>query len=337
MIVEQPIAEAYAVATQLERQLLITIMLALLIMVSLGYAFGRSFITPIATLIRATQAVAQGRLDARVPVTGKDEIGRLGDAFNSMADQLDALQEDLKKKERHAMFGRIAAGLVHDLSHPIQNIGNNCKLILKMFDDRDYRETFRRTVDRELAAIKRVFEDLQNIARPIPLEHFPVDVNKSIADIVEAMRPSARHAMLELQSSLSDQPLHISGDLFALSRVYRNLLLNALQATAPQGRVSISSELRGDQVWIAVSDTGCGIPPDRLATIFEDFVTTKRRGLGLGLAITRKIVEQLGGTIAAESEVNKGTTFVLRFPAIDAPVQEQVGPLVGSETVTSDG
>ena len=71
------------------------------------------------------------------------------------------------------MFGRIAAGLVHDLSHPIQNIGNSCKLIVKMFDDLELSETFKRTVDREMVMIKRVLDDLRNIARPIPLERFP--------------------------------------------------------------------------------------------------------------------------------------------------------------------
>lgn len=327
LLVDQPVSEAYAVATQIERQLIATIALALFIMVSLGYGWGRSLINPIAALIRATQAISEGRLDARVPVKGKDEIGQLGDAFNSMADRLVTLQEDLKKKERLAMFGRIAAGLVHDLSHPIQNIGNSCKLILKMPEDRDYRETFRRTVDRELASIKRVFEDLRNIARPIPLEYFPVEINKSISDIVEAMRPSAKHAMLELDAMLPNEALYINGDLFALGRVFRNLLLNAFQATAPRGRVSISTGLDGEQVRITISDTGCGIPPERLATVFEDFVTTKRQGLGLGLAIARKIVEQLGGTISAESEVNKGTTFVLRFPAITAPPVEAAGPI----------
>jgi signal transduction histidine kinase len=78
--------------------------------------------------------------------------------------------------------------------------------------------------------------------------------------------------------------------------------------------VGIAIEARDNRVQVRVSDTGCGIPPDRIGAIFEDFVTTKRRGLGLGLAISKKIVEQLGGQIAVTSEVGKGTTFVLDFP-----------------------
>ncbi|MDQ3168866.1 MAG: ATP-binding protein, partial [Acidobacteriota bacterium] len=209
-------------------------------------------------------------------------------------------------------------GLVHDISHPIQNIGNSCKLILKMYDDLEYRDLFRRTVDRELAAIKRVLDDLRNVARPIPLEHFPLDLNRSLAEVVETMRPVADTAGLTLNTSFTPATPYISGDVFALGRVYRNLILNGMQATAPGGDVTVTTESLGERVRVRIADTGCGIPADRLPKIFDDFVTTKRRGLGLGLAISRKIVEQLDGSIAVASEVGRGTTFTLEFPATKA-------------------
>jgi signal transduction histidine kinase len=314
VMVEQPTAEAFALATAFQRQLLAAIALALLGTVVLGWTWARSFITRIFALTSATRAIAEGRMDERVSIGGRDEIHQLGDAFNSMADRLVELQEDVRKQERQAMFGRIAAGLVHDLSHPIQNIGNSCKLIVKMFDDLEYRETFRRTVEREMVMIKRVLDDLRNIARPIPLERFPVEINRSVSEAVEAMQPHADTAGVLLRAGLSEEPAYIEGDVFALGRVYRNLILNAIQATAPGGTIVVRSEALEDRVNVMVEDTGCGIPADRLAAIFEDFVTTKRRGLGLGLAISRKIVEQLGGQITVTSEVGKGTTFVLGFP-----------------------
>ena len=292
--------------------------LALLGTAGLGWLWGRSFIRRIFALTKVTRAIADGRMDARVALSGHDEIRQLGDAFNSMADRLVELQEDVRKQERQAMFGRIAAGLVHDLSHPIQNIGNSCKLIQKMFEDAEYRETFKKTVDRELVIIKRVLDDLRNIARPIPLEHFVLDVNRTVREAAEAMQPHADTAGLTLQTELSAEPAFIEGDVFALGRVYRNLILNAIQATAPGGLIVVATEVRGERVQIKVYDTGCGIPAERLSAIFEDFVTTKRRGLGLGLAISKKIVEQLGGQISVASEVGKGTTFALEFPRTQA-------------------
>ncbi len=318
VVVEQPTAEAFATTHRLEHQLLAAIGLALLGTVGLGYLWGRSFIRRIFALTRVTRSIAEGKLDSRVTITGQDEIRELGDAFNSMADRLVELQDDIRKQERQAMFGRIAAGLVHDLSHPIQNIGNSCKLILKMWDDAEYRETFRRMVEREMIIVKRVLDDLRNIARPIPLERFPLDLNRAIADVVDAMQQHAETAGLTLRSELSPETVFIEGDVFALGRVYRNLILNAIQATAPGGLVVAATEVRGNRAQVRIYDTGCGIPADRLHAIFEDFVTTKRRGLGLGLAISKKIVEQLGGSISVASEVGKGTTFVLEFPRTEA-------------------
>ncbi len=318
IMVDQPVAEAFAIPLRLQNQLGFAIAAALLIMLLVGYFWGRSFIAPILALTRGTRALAAGHLDERVQVSSTDELGQLGDAFNNMADKLVELQEDVRKKERQAIFGRIAVGLVHDLSHPIQNIGNSCKLMVKMFDDLQYRQTFRTTVERELSQVKRVLDDLRNLARPLPLERFPIDVNKALSELAESMQTTAESTGLTLDTELLLGPLYVEGDLFALNRVYRNLIINALQATAPRGRVVVRTMRQDGQAVIEIADTGCGIPVERLDTIFEDFATTKRRGLGLGLAISKKIVEQLDGTIEVTSEVGLGTTFTVRFPLTKA-------------------
>jgi len=217
------------------------------------------------------------------------------------------------------MFGRIAAGLVHDLSHPIQNIGNSSRLLLRDDVDAESREMFRRTMERELGTLKHFMDELRNIVKPKPIERFAMDVNASIADIMESMRTEGERVGVALETRCAEGPLVIEGDRFALGRVYRNLITNAIQATAPGGRVSVSTARAGDRIVITVDDTGSGIPADQLSSIFDEFVTTKRRGLGLGLAISKRIVEQLDGTIAVESEVGRGTTFTMRFPASTEP------------------
>jgi signal transduction histidine kinase len=320
VIVEQPQAEAFAIPIRLQWQLGIAIAVALMVMLGVGYFSGYRFIDPILALTRSTRALAEGKLDERVNVASRDEIGQLGLAFNNMADKLVELQEDVRKKERQAMFGRISIGLVHDLSHPIQNIGNSCKLIVKMFDDIEYRETFKRTIERELIQVKRVLDDLRNVARPMPLQRFPIDMNKGLAELIESMQATAEKAGLRIETEFVFGPLYVEGDLYALNRVYRNLIMNALQATPPppRGQVVVRTLRTDDSAMIEVADTGYGIPKERLESIFEDFVTTKRRGLGLGLAISKKIVEQLDGTITVASEVGVGSTFTLRFPLTQA-------------------
>jgi signal transduction histidine kinase len=317
LVIEQPTAEAFGLARRLEGFLVLTISLALFSTIVIASFWGRSFLRPIGDLMRGTRALSEGKLQERVEIHGQDEFAQLGEAFNLMADRLATLQADAVKQERQATFGRIAAGLVHDLAHPIQNIGNNCKLMLKMYEDPEYRATFRRMVDREFSAIKRLLEDLRNLGRPIPLERFPVDVNRSLMEAAERMALLAEQSGVTLQVALGDDPIVIEGDLFALGRVYRNLLLNSVQATAPGGQITITSGTSDSgRVTIRVRDTGCGIAPERLSAIFDDYTTTKRRGLGLGLAISKKIVEQLHGSIDVESEVGRGTTFTLTFPAL---------------------
>ena len=317
MIVEQPAREADANATVLQRQLVVAISIVLLAMISIGYLFGRQFITPILILQRGTQALAAGHLDARVDIRTGDEFSNLGDAFNTMADKLVELQENVKRQERQAMFGRVAAGLVHDLSHPVQNIGNSTRLLLRDDVDQESREMFQRTIERELATLKRFMEDLRNIVKPKPIERIAMDVNGSVADMVESMRGEGDRVGVTVLASYGEGPLVIEGDPFALGRVYRNLITNAIQATGQGGQVTVTTSRAGDWVVVSFEDTGAGIPAERLSEIFEDFVTTKRRGLGLGLAISKRIVEQLDGTIAVASEVGHGTKFTLRFPARD--------------------
>jgi signal transduction histidine kinase len=317
VIVEQPTREAYANATVLQRQLVVSISIALLGMITVGYLFGRSFINPILALQRGTHDIAAGQLEARVSIRRDDELGDLGKAFNTMADRLVMLQEEVKRQERQAMFGRVAAGLVHDLSHPIQNIGNSTRLLMRDDLDVESRDQFRRTIERELQTLKRFMDDLRHVVKPKPIERFAMDINGSVAEIAESMRAEGDRNGVTLEAQYGAGPLVIEGDRFALGRVYRNLITNAIQATEPGGRVTIATGRAGDRVEIRVTDTGSGIPPERLSAIFDDFVTTKRRGLGLGLAISKRIVEQLDGTIDVQSEIGKGTAFTLRFPARD--------------------
>src|SRR6185369_12359368 len=137
-----------------------------------GYFFGRSFINPILALQRGTHDIAAGQLEARVSIDRDDELGDLGAAFNTMADRLVKLQEEVKRQERQAMFGRVAAGLVHDLAHPIQNIGNSTRLLMRDDLDAESRDQFRLTIERELQTLKRFMDDLRNIAKPTPVERF---------------------------------------------------------------------------------------------------------------------------------------------------------------------
>ena len=182
---------------------------------------------------------------------------------------------------------------------------------------------FRRTIERELTTLKRFMDDLRNVVKPKPIERFAMDVNGSVAEIVESMRAEGERNGVAVEARYAPGPLVIDGDRFALGRVLPQP--DHQRDSGDRSRAAASRSpprAPATSVEISVTDTGSGIPADRLSAIFDDFVTTKRRGLGLGLAISKRIVEQLDGTIAVESEVGRGTAFTLRFPGArrsDAP------------------
>src|SRR5204862_1033341 len=131
--------------------------------------------------------------------------------------------------------------------------------------------------ERELATLKRFLDDLRNLVKPKPIERFPMDVNIAVAEIFESMRPEGERNGVAVEARYGAGPLVIDGDRFALGRVFRNLITNAIQATAAGGQVVIATARSGERVQISGSDTGSGIPAGRLGGSFEDFVTTNRR------------------------------------------------------------
>ncbi len=195
------------------------------------------------------------------------------------------------------MFGRISIGLVHDLSHPDPEHRQQLQA--------DGEDVGRPRIPRDLQAHGRARAGADQARARRPAQRGPADAARALpARRQQGAAPSSpsrcrrrpRAPASRSRPSSSSAPLYIEGDLFALNRVYRNLITNAFQATPPRGRVVVRTLRQDEQAVIEIADTGRGIPPERLDTIFDDFVTTKRRGLGLGLAISKRMVEQLGGT-----------------------------------------
>lgn len=214
------------------------------------------------------------------------------------------------------MFGRIASGLAHDLKHPIQAIENVSRLMDTMHADAEFRQTFRRTVEREFAKINLFLENLHDLTHEVPLQPVPLALEILLRESVATFELIAAKTGVEIRLDLPQDAgtIRIQGDRNALNRVFSNLISNAIQAMPSGGRLEIAARTRAEWVEVRFQDSGMGIPPERLPSLFDDFVTTKRRGLGLGLAIVRKVVQQHFGTIEAESRVDEGTCFTVRLP-----------------------
>jgi signal transduction histidine kinase len=324
VIVEQPTAEAYAAANILQRQLIVAIAIALLAMIAAGLVLGRRFIAPIFLLQRGTQRIAEGNLDTRVTIPGEDEFHQLGDAFNSMASRLAKLQTDLLRAERETTFVKVARGLVHDLKQPLASAAAHAALLGHPKASAEDRPEATRLLTKSLRLMDQFITDLRAtyMKKPENLVPAPVHVNQSLRDVLELMEVSARERGVIVETAFAREPLVITAQKVAFERVCRNLMKNALDAMPGGGTLRVSSAVGEHRVQIVVADTGCGIAPDNLAKIFDEFMTTKEDGLGIGLALSKRFVEDFGGTIGVESEVGRGTAFTMRFPAGDDAIAE---------------
>ena len=325
IVIEQPVAEAYAPATKLSYELTVMVILFLIIIAVIGYLGGNRYILmPIQNLIEGTKEIAQGIFGKKVAINTGDEFSELAKSFNYMSEKLIELQEDIRKKEREATIGKIASGIVHDLKHPVRSIENNSKLISRLYSDEEYRKTFNNIMERELLNINRFLDDLHELSSPKPLEFVPVNPEGLVINVIESVYVEAKNSGVEIIKNLSVDGTKVLADKFALERVFKNIVMNAIQAMPNGGSLTIdchcdTESSSGEAIPflnISFQDTGIGIPPDTLKTIFEDYKTTKKKGLGLGLAISKKIINQHNGTITAESTPQKGTTFTIKLPII---------------------
>jgi signal transduction histidine kinase len=336
LVIEQPTREAYAAGTRLTYQLSALVAIFLFLMIIIGTAGGRHYIVaPIRELIQGTRAVGGGNLANKVKILSDDEFQELGEAFNVMTDRLSALKEDIRRNERAAFLGKIAGGLVHDLKHPIKNLENSSLLMIQKFNDPKVRELFSGVAKRELADLNRFLDDLLHLARPITMRPVSLSLSSLVKDLLESFRMHPQcwveepasvpvdqvfAGKVRISSQINPPDLKIMADRFSFERVLKNLMMNAIEAMPRGGMLTITARSTTNPQYlesyteILISDTGGGIPPDRLNNLFVDYTTTKRKGIGLGLAICKKIVEEHKATIRAESRLNMGTTFILRFP-----------------------
>jgi len=321
-IVEQPSGEAYFLVHRMTWQLIILATVFVISMCVIGYFGGKwQVLEPIKALIRGTRAVSSGNLQYRVPENRGDEFGELAKSFNQMTGDLMLMQDNIRRNERMAMFGRIASGLVHDLKHPVKSIENASRLMNRMYEDPDYRKTFTKTVEREFEKINSFLSNLHTLTHDIPYNPLHLKLKPLIRGIVETFETQATAESKEIILNMPDDDIIIYADKMSITRALSNIVINGIQAMTSGGRLTIEAGRRkddsGDKVVLKINDTGCGISPARVQSIFGDFVTTKRRGLGLGLALTKRILDQHGAGIRVQSEEGVGTSFEISFPVID--------------------
>jgi len=230
-------------------------------------------------------------------------------------------RESLLRSEKLATVGRLAAGLAHEVGNPLGAVAGYAELARRRVPPGADPELLD-AIDRIAAAaarIDRTVRDLLDFARPAPPALLPLDLSAAVDAALRLARVQARFKRIEVALELPLGLPRVVADEHQLSQVFLNLLLNAGDAMGGEGRVRVGARAEGRQVAVELEDAGPGIPPEDLPRIFDPFFTTKDpgKGTGLGLAISHRILEALGGEIAARNLPGGGALFTVRLRAVD--------------------
>jgi two-component system, NtrC family, sensor kinase len=299
-------------------QLLVGLGLLTLLVGALTSLYARRVLAPLTAVTDRAKAVARGDLTPRSVVATPDEIGELATTFEGMVAAIQRARAELVQAERLATIGKMAAHVTHEIRNPLSSIGLNIELL-----EEELAASAALSESRQLvAAIKSEVERLSRIAeqylsvarRPRPrLERERVE--DLVSELLAFVRPELERAGVASHVEADEGLPEVELDESQLRQALLNLIRNAREAMPKGGALTLAVRRFGPSVELCVEDTGAGIPEDVRASIFDPFFTTKQRGTGLGLAVTREIVEAHGGSIACEPRAPQGTRFRLLLPA----------------------
>jgi len=231
------------------------------------------------------------------------------------------LEEQLLNQTRLATIGATAASVGHDLRNPLQVIVNTLFLVKKKFEGMPtpLRELAEEqglveqcgTIEKQVEYMNKIVSDLQDYARPVKPELMETDIHKLINDTLSTITVPEN---IKVTTVIEEDFPKLMIDSAMIKRVLTNLATNAVQAMPDGGRLTVKASKEGETASISVEDTGVGIPAKNIEKLFQPLFTTKAKGVGLGLAVCRRMVEAHGGKIVVESKVGKGSTFIVKIP-----------------------
>ncbi len=242
----------------------------------------------------------------------KEYSERLEEMVEERARQLQHAQEKLIRQERLAVLGELAGGVGHELRNPLGVISNAVYFLrMTLKDTNEVTREYLDIISSELHNAEKIVSDLLHMSRTKMPEKEKVNVGDIIRRTMER-HPAPENVAVSID--LPAEPIPVFVDPRHLGQVLVNLVSNACQAMPEGGKLIIGARSDEKDVRIFITDTGHGIPKENISKIFEPLFTTKAKGIGLGLSVTKNLVEVNGGTIQVQSEQGKGSTFTVTFP-----------------------
>lgn len=314
-----------AVQKEAKDNLLISFVLAAVLLI-LGVAallLSYRTLNPLPELIVSLKKISDGDLDQflKVDANSKDEISLLAREYNRMLSALkerdkkiQQQQKEIVKSERLAAIGEVSAEVVHEIRNPLNSISLNVDWLEEELraSPEEVRETIS-AVSKEIRRLNDITEQHLVRARVGIENNKMTPVHELIHEIVGFDR-DMEDKKIAVKTSLWPEELFVRGDKARLKQAFVNVVKNAKEAMPRGGTLEVKTELRNNTARIQFKDSGCGMSPSVKKKSFSPFFTTKTQGTGIGLSLTKQVVEELNGAIECESELGKGTSFIFQFP-----------------------
>ena len=312
--------EIYADVLKLRDFMIIAGLLVTALVTLLALLFSHRLTEPILRLTRHTQRLSRGELDTRVDIHTRDEIQMLAESFNRMAADLKESNQKLIHAEKDAAWSEMARQVAHEIKNPLTPIMLSAQHLERAHED-DHPE-FGSILKDSVETIIEQCQDLKKIAADfMAFARFPTtdlkahSVRELVDDSVEIYKGRASNRY-EIHNRFDVAPNHrVMVDADQFRRVFLNLFNNAIEAMPDGGTITVTGDIYGSQeVEIRIQDTGLGIAPANRDRLFEPNFSTRTGGTGLGLAMVKRIIDEARGKIRLESDMGKGTTFLIRLP-----------------------
>lgn len=281
----------------------------------------KSYTKPIEEVVAVAQSVAEGNLNHELNTERKDEIGNLAQSFNHMVARLREqrdLEEKLRKAEHLAGIGQFATSIAHEIKNPLNFISLSIDLIREKYKPAENitQKNFDAlivNIKNEIQRVSRFAESFLEYGRPLELNRQKTDICGLIDEVIDLVAAKAQQEKIEIIKGYEMRPDLLIDPEFIKTCLY-NIILNAFQAMPMGGKLTVMTRQVEDRFELRIEDTGIGIPEDKRSRIFDPFFTTKSSGLGLGLALTKRVIEEHKGKVEIRSAEGSGTTLVTTLP-----------------------
>ncbi len=335
----------FALRDKLTKLFVLAVVLSAILAFLIGLLIGESFIRSINKIRRGIEAFGRGELTHRLNIQTQDEIQELAEFFNKTmtqlleakqeieaaslnvqdletrvsrgAEQLEAAQKQLMECERMAAMGRMATALSHELRNIFAEIQASLyNLRAKIMRDCPQLVDSLKGIDESLVHANETLSNVLKFSYPRKLIFSDVDINYLVDSVLSLpdIQAQLKKNDIQTEKTLASGLAHVKADGMQLREAVLNLVVNAIQSMSAGGRLSVFTYSERSAVKIKVADTGAGMSKEALEKLFTPFFTTKSRGLGLGLCITRSIIQEHAGSIEVSSEPERGTTFIISLP-----------------------